>query len=92
MELFEPVLHASVIMDQEQLNNNILLALPTNPLFIALSKDPKPHWSISSNGFLHHDNLIYISDSNNLQLHILHYKYDHILSGHPGQNKTIELI
>ena len=34
MELFEPVLCASVIMDQEQLNNDIWLALLTNPLFI----------------------------------------------------------
>ena len=92
MELFEPVLCASVSMDQEQLNNNILLALPTNPLFIALSKDPKPHWPVSSNGFLHHDNLFYIPDSNDLQLRILHYKHAHILSGHPGQNKTIKLI
>ena len=66
MELFEPVLCASVIMDQEQLNNNILLALLTNPLFIALSKDPKPCWSVSSDDFLCHDNLIYIPDSNNL--------------------------
>ena len=92
MELFESVLCASVIMDQEQLNNDILLALPTNLLFIALSKDPKPRWSVSGDGFLHHNNLIYIPDSNDLQLCILCYKHDHILSGHPGQNKTIELI
>ena len=34
----------------------------------------------------------YIPDSNDLQLCVLRYKHDHILSGHPGQNKTIELI
>ena len=37
-------------------------------------------------------NLIYVPDSSNLRLHVLHYKHDHILAGHPGQNKTVELI
>src|SRR5271170_5175745 len=91
-ELLEPVLHATVLMDQEQLNKDILLALPSDPLYIAHLKDPKPHWSITPDGFLRHNNLIYIPDSDNLRLCVLHYKHDHILSGHPGQNKTIELI
>ena len=34
----------------------------------------------------------YIPNSNDLQLRVLHYKHDHILSGHPGQNKTVDLI
>ena len=91
-ELFEPVLHATIIMDQEQLNTDILLALPTDPLYTAQLKDPKPRWSITPDGFLRHDNLIYIPDTNDLRLRVLRYKHDHILSGHPGQNKTVDLI
>ena len=91
-QLLEPVLRASVIMDQEQLNSDVLSALPDDPIFIAHQKEPKPRWSVSPDGFLRHDDLIYIPDSNDLRLRVLRYKHDHILSGHPGQNKTIELI
>ena len=68
MELLNPVLQATVIMDQEQLNLDILSALPDNPLYIAHLKEPKPRWSVTPNGFLCHNSLIYIPDSNNLQL------------------------
>ena len=91
-ELLNPVLQATVIMDQEQLNSDILSTLPDDPLYIAHLKEPKPHWSVTPDGFLCHDSLIYIPDSNNLRLQVLHYKHDHILSGHPSQNKTVDLI
>ena len=87
-----PALRATVIMDQEQLNSDILSALPDDPLFLAHQKEPQPCWSITPDGFLRHDNLIYIPDSNDLQLHVLRYKHDHILSGHPGRSKTVGLI
>ena len=79
-------------MDQKQFNSDILLALPNDPLYSSHLKDPKPHWSISPDGFLCHNNLIYIPDSGDLQFHVLCYKHDHILSGHPGQNKMVDLI
>ena len=91
-ELLEPVLRATVIMDQEQLNSDILAALPDDPLYQSQLSDPKPRWSITPDGFLRHDNLIYIPDKNDLRLRVLRYKHDHILSGHPGQNKTVDLI
>ena len=91
-ELLNPVLRATVIMDQEQLNSDILSALPDDPLYIAHLKESKPHWSVTPDGFLCHDSLIYIPDSNDLQLQVLRYKHDHILSGHPSQNKTVDLI
>jgi hypothetical protein len=47
---------------------------------------------MSSDGFLRHDNRIYVPDYNDLHLRVLRYKHDHVLSGHMGQNKTIELI
>jgi len=90
--LFEPILRATVIMDQEQLHSDILQALPSDPLYQAHQTTPKPHWTTTPDGFLRHDNLIYIPDSNDLRLRVLRNKHDHILSGHPGQNKTVELI
>src|ERR1700761_5526720 len=47
---------------------------------------------MTSDGFLRHHDLIYVPDSHDLRLRILHHKHDHILSGHPGQNKTVKLI
>ena len=79
-------------MDQEQLNYDILSALPNDPMYIAHLKDPQNHWSVTSDGFLRHDNLIYIPDANDLRLRVLQHKHDHILSGHLGQNKTVDLI
>ena len=67
-ELLNPVLRAMVIMDQEQLNSDILSALPDNLLYIAHLKELKPHWSVTPNGFLRHDSLIYIPDSNDIWL------------------------
>ena len=91
-QLISPTLRASVIMDQDQLNKDILLALPSDPFYINMSKNPKPRWSVSPDGFLRQDDLIYVPDISDLRLRVLRYKHDHILSGHPGQNKTASLI
>ena len=79
-------------MNIEQINSDILSALPDDPQYKSHLAEPTPHWSITPDGFLHHHDLIYIPDTKDLQLRILHYKHDHILSGHPGQTKTIDLI
>ena len=68
MELLNPVLQATVIMDQEQLNLDILSTYPDDPLYIAHLKELKPRWSITPDRFLHHNSLTYIPDSNDLQL------------------------
>ena len=91
-ELLVPILRATIIMDQEQLNSDILSALPDDPVYKAHLVEPMNQWSVTPDGFLQQDNLIYIPDSNDLRLRVLHYKHDHILSGHPGQNKTVEMI
>ena len=91
-QLLVPVLRASEIMDQEQLNTDILSALPEDPVYLAHQKDPQDRWSVTPDGFLRHDNLIYIPDTNDLRLRVLRNKHDHILAGHPGQTKTIEMI
>ena len=79
-------------MDEDKLHTDILAALPSDPLYVSHSTSPKPHYSVTSDGFFRHNNLIYVPDSSDLRLRILRYKHDHILSGHPGQNKTTSLI
>ena len=62
------VLRTAVIIDLKQLNDDILLALPTDPIYLAHLENPKPNWSIDTDKFLKHHNRIYIPDSNNLRL------------------------
>jgi len=35
---------------------------------------------------------MYVPDNNNLRLWVLQYHHNHVLAGHLGQNKTLELI
>src|SRR6266581_2122696 len=69
--------------------------LPSNPSIANHFSSPIPpdsHWSINAEGLLRLDNHIYVPDSNDLRLRILRYKHDHPLSGHFGQNRTLELV
>ena len=88
-----PVLRASVLMDIEQLHNNILSALPSDPIVqIHLSDTSHLCWSIDVTGLLHLDGHIFIPEADNLRLRILHFKHDHPLSGHYGQSHTLDLV
>ena len=49
-------------------------------------------WSTDPNGLLLLDNRIYVPSAGNLCTCILQYNHDHILAGHFGQNKTLELV
>ncbi len=49
-------------------------------------------WSIDESDILHLDNRIYIPDSKDLHLCVLQNNHDHILAGHFGQNRTLELV
>ena len=87
------ILRSAVIMDIEQLHNTIHESYSLDPITAAhhpCTSDPK--WTISDDGLLCHNNRIYVPDANDLQLRILQYKHDHILSGHLGQNKTLQLV
>ena len=69
--------------------------ITSNPLasvHLSMSKPSDSCWSIDSNGFLHLNDHIYVPDADDLRLHVLQYKYDHLLSRHFGQNQTLELI
>ena len=80
-------------MDLEQLHNDIRQALPLDPIAANhMATLDSPCWEVNSNGLLLLDKHIYVLDLNDLCLQILQNKLDHILSGHLGQNKTIELI
>ena len=80
-------------MDVETLHNDILSALPSDPIAqIHLSDPPDSHWSTDEVGFLRLDGCIYVLDLDGLHFRVLWYHHDHPLSGHFGQNRTLELI
>ena len=81
------------LVDVEQLHKDILTALPTDSVAQShLSDTSNPRWSTDSAGILHLDNRIYVPDSNDLCLRVLHHKHDHLLAGHFSQNCTLELV
>jgi len=78
-------------MDLDTLHQDILLALPSDPIATKhISTDG--WWSTDPNGLLFLDNRIYILSAGNLCTCVLQYNHDHILAGHFGQNKTLELV
>jgi hypothetical protein len=80
-------------MDTEQLRNDILSALPNDPIAAKHLLDLlDPRWTMDDSGFLRCDNRIYVPESNDLRLRVLRNTHDHPLSGHFGQNQTLELI
>jgi hypothetical protein len=95
MYLATPVLQAAFIVDNDAIHKDIMSALPSDPSISAYLSSPIPpnsRWSIDSEGLLRLDNRIYVPDTNDLRLRILRHKHDHPLSGHFGQNRTLELI
>ena len=88
-----PVLQASALMDVERLHADILTNLSTDPIAKAhLLDSSNPLWSTDEAGYLCLDGRIYVPEADDLCLHVLKYKHDHPLSGHFGQNCTLELI
>ena len=91
--LLEPILHAASLIDVDQLHKDILSALSLDPVATKhMSDTSNPRWSVNSDGFLCLDSRIYIPDTNDLRLRLLRFKHDHPLTGHFGQNRTLELL
>ena len=90
--LTTPTLCAATILDQNQLYSDILATLPLNTSISNHLLHPEGCWSKDGAGFLRLDNRMYILDNANLRLRVLQYHHDHVLAGHLGQNKTLELI
>ena len=80
-------------MDVKRLHADILTNLSTDLIAKAhLSVSSNPRWSTDEAGYLRLDGRMYIPEANDLRLCVLKYKHDHPLSGHFGQNRTLELI
>jgi len=89
--LLFPSLHAATVVNLDTLHQDILLAFPSDPIATKhISADGQ--WSTDPNGLLLLDNRIYVPSAGNLCTRILQYNHDHILAGHFGQNKTLELV
>jgi len=89
--LLFPSLRAAIVVDLDTLHQDILSALPSNPIATKhISADGQ--WSTDTNGLLLLDNRIYVPSAGNLYTCILQYNHDHILARHFGQNKTLELV
>jgi len=81
-----------MILDQNQLYSDILATLPFDSSISNYLLHPEGHWSKDGAKFLRLNNRIYVPDNTNLCLQVLQYHHDHVLAGHLGQNKTLELI
>ena len=80
-------------MDIETLHSDILTALPSNPITQAhVSDTAESRWSVDKSSFLWLDRRIYVLDVEDLRLRVLWNKHDHPISGHYGQNQTMDLI
>ena len=77
-------------MDIEQLHINILSAQKSDEYIYEHKSDPQ--WSIDEQGLYCYDDRIWVPDSDNLRLWILLNCHDHPISGHYGQNKTLDLV
>jgi len=78
-------------MDLDTLHQDILLALSSDSI-ATKHTFTDGWWSMDLNGLLLFGNRIYVLSAGNLCTYILQYNHDHILPGHFGQNKTLELV
>ena len=96
--LYEPVLRASFVIDEAQLQTDIYSAqnssTPSNELIAArqLAAQGDSRWSVDSDGLLRLNDRVYVPDSDDLRLRVLRTYHDHPTAGHWGQNKTQALI
>ena len=97
--LISAALRGSFTMDVEQLHNDIRTSYPSDPITSAhlqsTSTTPSTSsdkWTTSDEGLLLLNDRIYVPDVADLRMRVLKNKHDHPLSGHFGQNKTLELI
>jgi len=90
--LTTPTLCTATILDQNQLHSDILATLPSDSSISNHLSHPEGHWSKDDAGFLRLDSRMYVPDNTNLCLWVLQYHHNHVLAGHLGQNKTLELI
>ena len=81
-------------MDVDELHEEIRKALPDDSVASALLSGDSllSRWTTDPTGLLLLDSRIYVPDVSDLQLCGLRYKHGHVVAGHYGVNKTLELI
>ncbi|CDO69315.1 hypothetical protein BN946_scf184976.g34 [Trametes cinnabarina] len=96
--LWQPVLRASFLMDDEQLQSDIRKALDSDSrdselsAALAAAHQGDSRWSRDEEGFLRFNGRIYVPDVSDLRLRVLRSRHDHPTAGHWGQNKTQALV
>ena len=89
-------LQAAMLLDLETLNSDIKAAVMVDQTYKNYLNLPdsldNTSWKVDINGHLCFEEQIFISDLKDLHLHMLRSKYDHLLAGHPGQAKTLQLV
>jgi hypothetical protein len=85
--LAEPVLRASVIMDNEQLRQDIRNSYALDPITTQALQSIKDnstsdnlHWTLEDDGLLLKHDRLYVPDANDLRLRVLQHHHDHPLS------------
>jgi len=81
-----------MILGQNQLYSDILVILPFDSFISDYLLHLEGRWLKDEAGSLRLDNRMYIPDNANLHLRVLQYHHNHVLAGHLGQNKMLELI
>ena len=87
-------------MDIEKLHLDIQTSLCGDPAAVvglkSVESGSDSRWSLDDTGLLCYNNRIYVpkTDANpdQLRIQVLQNNHDHILAGHFGQNRTLELI
>jgi len=94
--LISPTLKAIFILDQETLLADIKAAAALDP---SLEKLVEPEqqaanhlWTLDQERILQFNGKIFVPNISDLCLRVLKSKHDHILSGHPGKEKTLQLV
>jgi hypothetical protein len=96
----EPIVNQALqVIDSDQLHKDILDSLKTDKFAQGILSTPIPsdsRYSISDSGLLLINHRIYIPDispeTGNLRTCVLQLKHDHPTAGHPGQNRTLDLL
>ena len=89
-------LRAAIILNTEMLNSDIKKAVMMDQALTRHLNTTKPpedaRWTTDINGHLRFEGQIFVPEVKDLRLCVLKAKHDHVLAGHPGQVKTLQLI
>jgi len=97
----EPVVARAIkLVDMESLHSDILEGLKHDKFaqeqLCSIPFPPDSHYSVSTSGFLLIDLHIYVPNyrpqSGSIRTQVLQLKHNHITTGHPRQNRTLELL